>query len=154
MSSASSWATGYWCITTHWISSGTRNGLHFEVFGHLECLHLQSEIPWERGPHANQNSCCIHNIHARRFPLEAWCWYFWARDIQLVHSPNRLEYSLSSEVQARSSGWLWCRDGRFPEAISRVKMLSSSSVVWDSEKPHASLRSASLFTESSGNTTY
>lgn len=154
MSSASSWTTGYRCITTHWISLGTRNGLHFEVFGLLECLHLQSEIPWEWGPRANQNSCCIHNIYTWHFPLEAWCWYFWVRDIQSVHGPNRLEYSLSSEVQAGSSGWLWYRDGKFPEAISRVKILSSSSIVWDSEKPHASLRSASLFTESSGNTTY
>lgn len=74
-------------------------------------------------------------------------WGFWVRDIQSVHGPNRFEYSLSSEVQAGSSGWLWCREGRFPEAISRVKIFISSSVVWDSEKPHVSLQSASPFKE-------
>lgn len=78
MSSASSWATGYRCITALWIF-GNQKRSAFRSLWALECLHFQSEIPWEWGPHPNQNSRCIHNIHAWHFPLVAWCW--WAKSI-------------------------------------------------------------------------
>lgn len=56
---------------------GNQKRSAFRSLWALECLHFQSEIPWECGPHPNQNSCCIHNIHTGHFPLAAWCW--WAK---------------------------------------------------------------------------
>lgn len=150
-SSALSWATGSWCITTHKISSGTRNVLHFKVFWLLECLHLQNEIPWECSPYPNQNPCCTHTIYTHRLerifivsvfmpPHEAWhgishLWHDVGEQtfgVSELGIPNQCTSWILTRF--RSTGRLWCREGRFPEVTNRVKILMSSSAALDSAK--------------------